>query len=162
MAISFTKKVIIVTAALMLVLLLLTFKAIMIRQQRLDWLQTLNRELAPDSPEAQAPVSAAPASPDPLVPLFDAAEPTPASPPGTEENEIDRGISAVLFALAGFSNYAPARRAAAEEEFGAQFESLIGKAAAAERAGNSSEVLRKLETLFQKMDCLRTFAGHGD
>ncbi|HQM52914.1 MAG: hypothetical protein IT574_11760 [Candidatus Aureabacteria bacterium] len=154
MAISFTKKVIIVTAALMLVLLLLTFKAIMIRQQRLDWLQTLNRELAPDSPEAQAPVSAAPASPDPLVPLFDAAEPTPASPPGTEENEIDRGISAVLFALAGFSNYAPARRAAAEEEFGAQFESLIGKAAAAERAGNSSEVLRKLETLFQKMDCL--------
>lgn len=155
MDISFNKKVIIVTAALMLVLLLLIFKAIMIRQQRLDWLQTLNRELAPDLHEARAPARGpAAAPPPPLEPLSGAAEPTPVPPPGREENEIDRAVSAILFALDGFGNYAPASRAEAEEEFCTQFESLIGKAAAAERTGRSSEILGKIEALFQKMDRL--------
>lgn len=156
MKLSFNLKILIITAALLLMLMLLILKAIMIRHQRLNWLQTLNQKIAPDLRDAQS-VSTESASPVPALSLevpADSPEMTPTPLYGKEENEIDRGISAVVFALDGFADYTPARRAAAEEVFFGRFASLIGKCAVAERGGRSSEILRKIEALFQRMDCL--------
>ena len=151
---SFNLKILIVTAVLLFVLVLLIFKAIMIRQKRLDWLQNLNRQVAPDGNEAVGK-SLDGAAPLPAV-SFDApeAEATPTPPTPKEESEIDREIPKVYDALDGLTNYDPARRAAAEEVFYARFESLIQKCALAERGGQSSDILRKIEALFQKMECL--------
>ncbi|MEI6634208.1 MAG: hypothetical protein WCP22_10380 [Chlamydiota bacterium] len=152
--VSFNLKLLILTAGLLLVLAILIFKAIMIRQKQLNWLQNLNRQVAPDGNEAAGKFPAGAAS-LPAV-SFDApeAESTPTPPKPKEESEIDRAIAKVCDALDGLSDYDPAKRAAAEEVFCTRFESLIQKCALAERSGQSSDIMRKIEALFQKMACL--------
>lgn len=153
---SLNLKILIGTAILLLILILLIFKAITIRQRELERLQNLNRQVAPDAGEVigKAEEGAAPlptVSFDAMTTAATEATPTPAA---KEANEIDTETVLVADALDGFMDYSTQKRAAAEAVFFTRFESLIRKCAAAERSGRSSEILRKVETLFQKMDCL--------
>lgn len=153
---SFNLKILIATAVLLVVLIVLIFKAIMIRQSQFDRLQTINRQVAPDINDAIGKSTEGMAPPPTIsfdAPDDSAAEPTPVWTP-KEESTIDRGLVGICDTLDGFTEYDPATRAAVEALFFARFGSFIQECAVAERSGQSSAILRKVEALFQKMECL--------
>ena len=151
---SFNLKILIATGVLLLLLVALIFKAILIRQRELERLQNLNRQVAAEM-EEMAGMGAGGAADIPAVPPDAVSPPQPApTPEARGEGEIDRAIAGIDDALDGFTDYTPAKRAAAESGLFERFESLVRRTAALERDGKSSAILRKVEAVFQKMERL--------
>jgi hypothetical protein len=145
---SLNFKIFIVAVALMLLLIVLIFKAATIRQRRIEWLRDLNRQIGPMEDEKGEEPSGWDTGIQTVQPVTEGMEELEKR--GDENLAYDE-LSRILDS---FNKYEPAGRAESEARIYKYFESLVQSATENKQAGDTGEVLQGYESFFGKLEAL--------